>query len=147
MLITRRNGTAYPRAEVRRIRDEMSRLFESFRRQWPALAPSYPLLNVWQDDANFYVEAEMPGMNLEDLEIYVSHGDQLTIKGERKPLDIENATWHRQERAFGRFSRELTLPITVDADKVQARLSDGILTITLPKSPEAMPKKIPVKAE
>ena len=147
MLTTRREGLAYPRSEVQRIRDEMSRLVEAFGRRWPALAASYPALNVRQDDNNIFVEAELPGMDLSDLEIYVSGGNQLTIKGERKPVQIEKAVWHRQERGFGRFTRVLTLPVPVDADKVQARLVNGILTITLPKSEEAKPKQIAVKAE
>ena len=147
MLTTRREGLAYPRSEVQRIRDEMSRLVEAFGRRWPALAASYPALNVRQDDNNIFVEAELPGMDLSDLEIYVSGGNQLTIKGERKPVQIEKAVWHRQERGFGKFTRVLTLPVPVDTDKVQARLANGILTITLPKSEEAKPKKIAVKAE
>ena len=147
MLTTRREGLAYPRSEVQRIRDEMSRLVEAFGRRWPALAASYPALNVRQDDNNIFVEAELPGMDLSDLEIYVSGGNQLTIKGERKPVQIEKAVWHRQERGFGKFTRVLTLPVPVDTDKVQARLANGILTITLPKSEQAKPKKIAVKAE
>ena len=147
MLTTRREGLAYPKSEVQRIKDEMNRLVEAFGRRWPALAASYPALNVRQDDNNIFVEAELPGIDLSDLEIYVSGRNQLTIKGERKPVQIEKAVWHRQERGFGRFTRVLTLPVPVDADKVQARLVNGILTITLPKSEEAKPKQIAVKAE
>jgi HSP20 family protein len=81
------------------------------------------------------------------LEIYVTGGDQLSIKGERKPIEVEQGVWLRRERAFGKISRVLTLPIEVDANKVQARLTNGVLTITLPKSEAAKPKKIAVKAE
>jgi HSP20 family protein len=132
---------------MRRFRDEMNRLFESFGGEGPALATSYPPLNVWEDDANVYAEAELPGMDLSDLEIYVTGGNQLTIKGERKPPQVDKAIWHRQERGFGSFTRVLALPTLVDPDKVQARLVNGVLTVTLPKSEAAKPKKIAVKAE
>jgi len=86
-------------------------------------------------------------MELGDLEIYVTGGNQLTIKGERKQPKFENATWHRQERGFGEFARVLTLPFPVNADKVQAEFSHGVLKITMPKSEEAKPRKIKVKGE
>jgi HSP20 family protein len=104
-------------------------------------------MNVWQDNDNVFVEAELPGMDLSSLEIYVIGGDQLTVKGERKPPEVDKGIWHRQERVFGSFSRVLTLPVPVDADKVQARLVNGVLTLTMPKSDAAKPKKIPVKAD
>jgi HSP20 family protein len=94
-----------------------------------------------------YAEAELPGMELNDLEIYVTRGDQLTIKGERKEPTTGKAYWHRQERGFGSFTRVLTLPVDVDPDKVEARLHNGVLTITMPKSEKARPRKISVKVE
>jgi HSP20 family protein len=147
MSITRWMAPVVPWNEMRRFREEMGRLFESLGQEWPALAASFPLLKVWLDDNNVYLEAELPGMDLSDLEIYVTRGDQLTIKGERKPPQVEKATWRRQERGFGAFTRVLTLPVPVDADKVEAHLANGILTIRLPKSETARPKRIPVKAE
>jgi HSP20 family protein len=145
--MTRAEPSSGSWSDMRRFREEMSQLLSSFAREGPALAGSFPALNVWQDDANIYVEAELPGMDLSDLEIYVTGGDQLMIKGERKPPQIDKGVWHRQERAFGSFTRALTLPVPVDADKVQARLANGVLSLTLPKSEAAKPKKIAVKAE
>ena len=133
--------------DARRLRHELNRLFSNIGRDWPGLAGGYPALNVWQDQPTIYVEAELPGMDLNDLEIYVTGGDQLTIKGERKPIDAGNGTWLRRERGFGQFVRVITLPVPVDADKVEARLTHGVLHLTLPKSEAAKPKKIPVKAE
>jgi len=147
MMTTRWTPLADPRGGMRRVRDEMSRLLESLGQEGLAPAAGYPALNVWQDEGNIYVEAELPGMDLGALDISVT-GDQLTLKGERKPPQVpDKAVWHRQERFFGGFSRSLTLPVLVDADKVQARLVNGVLTVTLPKSEAAKPKKIPVKAE
>ncbi len=147
MMRTRWQPYSDPGRQGRRFQEGMSQLFGSLGQDWPGLATSYPALSVWQDDANVYVEAELPGMDLSDLEIYVTGGDQLTIKGERKAPQLEKARWHRQERAFGSFNRVLSLPAPVDADKVQARLTNGVLTITLPKSEAAKPRKIPVKVE
>ena len=89
----------------------------------------------------------MPGMELNDLEIYVSGGNQLTIKGERKQPKLDKGAWHRQERGFGSFARVVNLPVDVNAERVEARLVNGVLAITMPKSETAKPRKITVKAE
>jgi HSP20 family protein len=127
----------------------MNRLFGRLSHEFdgPSLAPSYPLVNVWEDANNIFVEAELPGMDLSKLEIYVSEGNQLTIQGDRQPCESGKGIWHRQERGFGQFSRTITLPIAVNADKVEARLDQGVLRITLPKSESARPRQIKVKGE
>ena len=84
---------------------------------------------------------------LADLEITVVGGNQLTVKGERRPLTPEKGVWHRQERAFGPFSRTLALPFHVDPERVEARLENGVLTVKLAKHESARPRKIVVKAE
>jgi HSP20 family protein len=114
---------------------------------WPALAVAYPTVNLWEDAECVYAEAELPGMELNDMEVYVTGGNQLSLKGERKLPSFENSTWHRQERGFGAFSRLIALPVEVDADKVEAKFAHGILTIKMPKSEAAKPRKIAVKVE
>lgn len=135
---------------MRRMQREMDRLFgrwaPAFERR-PELAVSYPAVNLWEDDDFVYAEAELPGIRMENLEITVSAADQLTIKGERKPPAPGKAEWHRQERGFGTFERCMDLPTRVDAGKVEARLENGVLSVKMAKSPEARPRKIPVKAE
>jgi HSP20 family protein len=112
-----------------------------------ALAVSYPPLNLWEDGEFVYAEAELPGLKLDDLEIYVTGQDQLAIKGTRQPPVEQKGVWHRQERGFGTFTRVVTLPVPVDANRVEARLEQGVLTIKMAKSEAARPKKITVKAE
>ena len=130
---------------------EMGRLFNDVFEQFPAVDPfgvcgrrTFPALNVWEDDQSLYAEAEIPGLRMDEVEVSVQ-GDELTIKGERKDTEREGATYHRRERGAGSFSRVLHLPIEVDAEKVQAALRDGVLTVTLPKAQAALPRKIEVK--
>jgi HSP20 family protein len=110
----------------------------------PALAPSYPALNIWGDNDKVYAEAELPGMQLDHLEIYVTDENQLTIQGERRKLALDKGVWSGQERGFGHFSRTIMLPVKVDADKVEARLEHGVLCVTLPKNEAAKPRRISV---
>lgn len=150
MLTTRWDPFTDLWGKMSQIRNEMDRVFESFGfgdGPWPVLAAAYPAVNVWEDADNVFAEAELPGMELSDLEIYVAGGNQLTIKGDRKQPPADNAFWHRQERGFGSFTRVLTLPVDVDPDRVEARLHNGVLTITMPKSEKARPRKITVKVE
>ncbi|MHB1423379.1 MAG: Hsp20/alpha crystallin family protein [Gemmataceae bacterium] len=134
--------------QLQQFQEEMNRLFD----RWGngngfGSASAFPALNVWEDGEQVHVEAELPGLDLKNVEIYVSGGNQLTIKGERKANLPEKGVWHRQERVFGAFTRSLTLPFAVDADKVDGRLENGVLHIQLSKHESARPRKIAVKAE
>lgn len=129
-----------------RIWDEMDRLFGPVAAPDRTAAPAFPALNVWEDDDNLYVEAELPGLKQDQIEITVAEGDQLTVAGERTAPAPNGCIWHRQECGYGRFSRTVTLPAVADADQVEARFEAGVLTLTLPKSEMAKPRRIPVKA-
>lgn len=134
--------------QLHQFQEEMNRLFD----RWGngnvfGGGAGFPALNVWEDGDTLHVEAELPGLDLKNVEIYVSGGNQLTLKGERKANLPEKGVWHRQERVFGSFHRSLTLPFPVDADKVDARLENGVLHIQLNKHESARPRKIPVKAD
>jgi HSP20 family protein len=135
--------------EFNRLQNEMNRLCGHIGVQptWPRVSFTYPAVNIWEDDMAVHAEAEVAGLAQDQLEVYVTEGNQLTLQGERKPAEHANGTWHRRERGFGKFQRTLTLPADVDADKVEAKLENGVLRITLPKSEKARPKKIAVKSE
>jgi HSP20 family protein len=105
-----------------------------------------PLANVWQDDNHVYVEMDLPGIQLDKLDITVKEGNVLTVQGEREPTNSDGAVWHRQERLVGPFTRVLTLPVLVDPDKVEASLEQGVLRLKLSKSEAAKPRKITVRA-
>jgi HSP20 family protein len=128
-----------------RLHDEMDRLFGNVA-QRPVSPTSYPALNLWEDDERYGVEAELPGMELADLEIYVQ-GHQLSIKGERKPPQVEEANWLRRERGYGVFTRVIELPGSVNGEGVNAEFKHGVLTITLPKREDAKPRRIAVRGE
>jgi len=115
-------------------------------RNWWMHSFPFPLVNVREEADAFHVEAEVPGVTREQLEVFVRHGTELTLQGERAPAGSASGAWLRQERGNGRFHRVLTLPVPVDADKVEAKLVDGVLMLTLPKAEEARPRRIAVKA-
>ena len=106
----------------------------------------FPLLNAWETDDSFYVEAELPGLELEDLEIYMADTSTVAIKGQRKAPELTGGQWHRRERAFGTFERSFKLPAAINGNDVEAFLKYGVLTIKLPKAAELRPRKIEVKA-
>jgi len=135
--------------QLQQLQSEMNRLFQRWGDDGGELGlqRQYPLLNVWEDGAALHVEAELPGLELKDLEIYVTGDNQLSIKGQQREQQLEKGTWHRQERGSGTFARVLTLPSDVDREKVEARFENGILQIVLPKKESAKPRKIQVKGE
>lgn len=130
-------------AQMNRLRDELDRVFGIDSVSW-SRPGAYPPVNVWEDENHFYLEAELPGMDIEDLEIYVQEGDQLSIKGTRKVAEIEGATLRRRERGHGEFSRTFKLDADVDVEAVTATFNNGVLTVTLPKSAAVKPRKIEI---
>jgi|ERR1051326_411499 HSP20 family protein len=106
-----------------------------------------PALNVWEEEDTFHIEAELPGLEMKDVELFVIGGNQLRIKAERKPPEVEKAKWLRNERGMGSFVRLVDLPATVDAENVKAGLEHGVLHIALPKHESARPRKIEIKTE
>ncbi|MDB5291807.1 MAG: Hsp20/alpha crystallin family protein [Phycisphaerales bacterium] len=130
-------------APLRRL-DDMTDVFEDLLSA-RGFGAAFPGVNIWEDGDNAYIEAELPGVTMDDIEVDVV-GDEVMIKGERKIPDEPGGVYRRRERAAGCFSRRVTLPWEVDPDKVEATLQNGVLTIKLPKSEAARPRKVPVKA-
>lgn len=142
-MLTRATHPTWPFGDLRR---EIDRLFDGFGpRIDVARTGVFPALNVWEDGEALYAEAEIPGVKAEDLDIYAV-GNELTIKGRRGTPQGEEVAYHRRERGIGEFARTVTLPADVDAEKVEARLEHGVVTITMPKAEAAKPRKITVKA-
>ena len=130
------------------LRDEIDWLFESplaeVTRSTRLFSGWTPTLDLYEDKDNLVIKVELPGMKREDIEVSLHEGS-LSISGERKSEEKhKEADVYRTERFFGRFQRTVTLPAPVAADKVKAQYKDGILTVTLPKTEEAKPKRIDV---
>ena len=100
-------------------------------------------LSMWQDENYVYIEADAPGLAESDIEVSVHEG-VLTISGERK---CERKVEGYDSRTYGRFEQRITLPSMVDADKVEAKLGNGVLSLTFPKSEASKPRKIAIKTK
>ena len=137
------------------LRNRMSRvnnLFTDFDRSW-GFSPSWqaannwPRTNLYDTEDHLQLLAAVPGLNKDEINIKIQ-GNYLEISGTRKADRPEGYTAHRLERGGETFfSRSYTLPVDVDVDKVEAKLKDGILTLNLPKSEVAKPKKITIKSK
>jgi HSP20 family protein len=101
----------------------------------------YPAVNIWEQGDAAHLEAELPGVKMEDVELLVA-GNQVRLSVQRNNAAETKAAWHRQERPSGNFTRSFTLPWELDADKVEAKLKLGVLSVTLPKAESAKPRKI-----
>jgi len=139
-------------SDVLNMQREINRMFDSFFRSgWiedTGLAPAAwsPATDIVESDAGYVVKVELPGMSRDDVKITMQE-NQLSIHGEKKhEKEGKEKGFHRIERSYGAFQRCFTLPTAVDASKIDASFKDGILTVTLPRSEEAKPKTIEVKA-
>lgn len=136
-----------PFEELERMRRQMDWLTEGFtgRLSREPIAGVFPLMNVTEDNDNYYIRAELPGIKADELDISVT-GNTLSIAGERKRTpDNENAKYHRREREAGKFSRIISLPTQIDTGKTEASSANGVLKVVLPKAEAAKPKQITVK--
>ncbi len=132
-----------PFAELAQMKREMDRLFGNIPSR--SGAGVYPLLNLTENSDSYFVRAELPGTETEDLNIQATM-NSLAISGERKiSAEGENVKYHRREREAGRFSRIVQLPEAVSPEKIEARMQNGVLTVIIPKSEAAKPRQIKVK--
>lgn len=131
-----------PFAEMRRMQDEIRRVFAEFEGQ--AATAAYPPVSLWVGTDSLVVTAELPGVGSDDIEVSATD-DSLTIRGKCEPeIDGEKVTWHRRERTYGSFSRTVTLPFRIDPDKVQARFVNGVIEIELQRPEADKPKRITI---
>jgi HSP20 family protein len=134
------------------LHDEVNRVFREFGRGWASLPklPSQGIgldLDVAETDKSIEITAEIPGVDAKDIDVSIANGI-LTIRGEKRShRDEKTKDYQLVERSFGSFQRSLTLPFEADPQKVEAKFEKGVLTVTLPKPPEAGVKvqKISVK--
>lgn len=106
-----------------------------------AASGAYPPLNVFQQDDNVVVVAEIPGVSKSDLDIQVKH-NRVRIAGKRSIEYGEGASLHRRERVSGAFDRTIAIPMEIEADRVKAEYRDGILAIHLPRAERDKPRSV-----
>lgn len=131
--------------EMNRLFDNMFRGFDDAR-MWGSRQADWPKIDVEETDKNYRVTAELPGIDEKDVEVLLQDG-LLTIRGEKK---IENESQDRtlSERFYGRFERQLSFDRDVDQEKVSAVFKNGVLTVTIPRTAQAIEgrKRIPINA-
>ena len=139
-----------PFHDLRSLQDEVNRLFsgtvsrgnqdEILRGAWS------PNVDIFENKNEIVLEAELPGMNSEDVNISIEN-NVLTLHGERRfEKKDESDNFHRVERSYGSFTRSFTLPPTVSSENAQAEFQNGVLRLTLAKREEAKPRRIEIKA-
>ena len=140
-------GFRSPFRELDRLQRQMEQWHDALSRGTFPIpdAGVFPLTNVTEDDDNYYVRAELPGIKSDEMDIQVT-AKGISISGERKiPVESNNVKYHRREREAGKFSRSINLSDDIDVDKVDARLENGILTMTIPKAEKSKPRQIAVQ--
>ena len=140
-----------PLGDLMILREAMDRLFqESFvhpGREWLAGPKGTLALDMYETEDSVVVKSSIAGVEPDDVSITIS-GNVLSISGETKTEEeVKEDDYIRRERRYGSFSRSVTLPEGVEADKAEASFDDGVLTLSIPKTPEAKPKVVKVKSK
>jgi HSP20 family protein len=118
--------------------------YESFDRQ---ITTTWPRVDITENDANYTIKADLPGMDKKDVSITVEN-NVLTIVGEKKEEHKkEQGKYYHLERSYGKFARSFALPDEVSANTIEAKMNNGVLELTLPKTERAKPKAIEVKVQ
>jgi HSP20 family protein len=142
-LLTLRNR----RGGLGRLQNDVNDLFSRFFSDWAEDSPRgyWPAMDLSEKDDRVILTVELPGMKADDIDISVQ-GNTLTLSGQKTVAHEEkDVHYYHRERCGGSFQRVITLPNDVDTENIQARHNDGVLTITLPKSETAKPKRIAVE--
>jgi HSP20 family protein len=134
-----------PFRDLARIQDEVARLFDDRRFGTGESMGWTPACDIYEDEEGVSLRFELAGVDPKDVEVRFENG-VLTLKGERKlEREEKRDNYHRVELNYGTFTRSFSLPATFDAEKIRAESKNGVLTVTLPKKPEAKPRSIQVK--
>lgn len=150
-MLVRFNDRAFPvfgasrSFPVSTLRRELDRLFGDLERAPAFAAPATPQVTFADTGEALTLRAELPGVSEKDIDIDVT-ANVLSIKASRKAEAPEGYTAHRRERQSFSFAQSYELPTRVDPEKVQASLKQGVLTLTLPKAPDAQPKRVTVSS-
>jgi HSP20 family protein len=135
-------------SEIERLKRQMDRIAGAFhgeREVSPMPSGVFPAINLTENKDSYFVRTELPGIKAENIDIQVA-GRNLSISGERQiQSEGGNVRYHRREREAGKFSRVISLPDTIDAERIDAKMIHGVLTVTVAKAAAIKPKQITVK--
>lgn len=133
--------------QLHQLQEAMNRLFDSFFGAHDVESENMlwrPAIDVSETDTEIIVRADLPGMTKKDIDIALQE-NVLTIQGEKKrKKKVRGENFYLTERSFGRFQQSFTLPVAVEQDKVEASFTHGVLSIRLPKTEGAKPKRIAI---
>jgi HSP20 family protein len=134
-----------PMRELTSLQSEMNRLFNAFFENGESRTRHWtPAMDLVEADGQLVLKADLPGLTEDDVQIEVSD-NVLTVSGERKSEHVDRKEgFYRMERAFGSFSRSLTLPEGVDSDRIEASFDNGVLEVKIPKPEEVRPKRVSI---
>jgi len=137
-----------PFREVAGIQDDINRLFdEAWSQRNNSNGLLVPPLDISESEDGFTITCDLPGVTKDEIDIQL-HDGILTIKGEKQQeTDEKKTNYHRLERVYGSFSRSLSLPTTIDPDKISGSYQDGVLKVTVGKREETKPKQIKVEVK
>jgi HSP20 family protein len=138
-----------PFLELDHIQQRLNRLFldPTLKTPEPPFANFMPAVDIQETDGEFIVKADLPDVKKEEVKVHV-HDGVLAIEGERrKEKEEKGKRFHKVEREYGKFIRRFTMPTEIDSEKVRAEFKEGVLTVFLPKAPNARPKMIDVTVE
>ena len=139
-----------PFRDLAGLQERMNRMFdESYRssrgnEDWGLGGAWAPAVDIYEQDGNIVVKAELPGVDPKDVDVRVEN-NTLTLRGERKlDSEVKQDNYHRVERSYGTFTRSFTLPSVLDQEKIKAEYKDGVLKVIIPKHEQAKPKQISI---
>jgi len=142
--------SAGEKGSLDRFHDEIDELFKDMLSGWDfplSGRTRWPSVDIEEKEGEFIVNAEIPGCKASDIDISI-HGNTLTISGEKKQEKEEKReNYYHVERSYGSFRRDLNLPSDIDADNIEAKCKDGVLSIVLPKTEKTKAIKVKVKEE
>lgn len=134
-----------PLVEMQRLSQEMDRLFGSQSNRVRPSNHAYPAVNMWEDDDRVFVQAELPGYSLDQIEVFLQ-GQELTLKGKREMPSQDAGKWHRREREAREFQRVIKLSQDVKDADMSAEYRHGVLTVRLQKCEAAKPIRIEIQS-
>lgn len=138
-----------PWRELREMREAMEKVFGRFPRLFreEQLGAWLPAVDVFERDDNVVVKVDLPGVEKKNVKIFVTD-EEITIQGEMKrEEEVKEKNYYRSERAYGKFSRTIPLPVAVDRDKAKASFKDGVLEVVIPKAKGAQARQVEITPE